>query len=189
MRQGPIPRAAVVLLAMVAGVSCTSQTAEDGSGDAMPHTTDSATTGLPTTKEESLRLPAGASCPVTKTAVDYELPSVLRGTKGSWYGEGELWVAIPTFVANSANGSYQLKHPWVTLDEQGEFTSDYGPPTVHAQRLDAGGNSDGFSGGYAATPKGFEFWPTGIDFPSTGCWQIVGAYGESTVRFVVRVRK
>jgi hypothetical protein len=113
------------------------------------------------------------------------LPPVLREAGGPWFGEDGLWASLPDWRANLVEGSYNLKHAWVTLDE-GRLTSRHGPPTVHAIRLDAPGRADASSGGYASADA-FEFWPTVVAFPATGCWMEVGILGDTVVRFVIRV--
>jgi hypothetical protein len=58
---------------------------------------------------------------------------------------------------------------------------------VRGERLDAAAPplAADVPAGYGA--EGFQ--PTGLTFPTTGCWQVVGSVGDASLEFVVRVVK
>ncbi|MQA84802.1 MAG: hypothetical protein GEV03_09310 [Streptosporangiales bacterium] len=146
---------------------------------------------------EGQRRPADASCPVTMPMDVARLPPVLaRSGDDVWYGEGGLWVGLSWVGAPGAAAPVRpdgggLKYPSVTLRD-GRHTEALGPPTVRARRLDAPGTARVSFGGYAdggidSIPR--YWWPTGIDFPDSGCWLVTEALGDDVVRFVVRVEE
>jgi hypothetical protein len=114
---------------------------------------------------------------------------VLRDAGGAWYGEDDLWASVPAVEAGPVrldDGTYRLKHAWITLDRDGHFTSRKGPPAFEGKRLDAPGEADGSSGGYASTDQ-LKWWPTAFDYPSAGCWAEIATLGETRVRLVLEV--
>lgn len=118
------------------------------------------------------------------------VPPVVARAGGDWYGKDDLWVSLWFARPDPANfahqgGSYSLKYGSVTLDN-GRLTSRFGPPAVHATRLDGPGTAKVGFGGYGYTSS-LQFWPTGIDFPEPGCWLVTSSLRKTIVRFVVRV--
>jgi hypothetical protein len=182
--------ASLVAIAVVAVVSCSSQTdraRSAGSGHPTGAVASRTPEGAP---GEPAGLPSGASCPVTVPMNATAVPPVVARAGGDWYGKDDLWVSVWFARPDPANfahkdGAYSLKFGSVTLDD-GELTSRFGPPVVQATRLDGPGTATvGFGGyGYTGTLK---FWPTGIDFSQPGCWAVTSSFRKTIVRFVVKV--
>jgi hypothetical protein len=54
------------------------------------------------------------------------------------------------------------------------------------QRLDAPGHGEGSVGGYATATEG-HWWPTGVGFSDTGCWQVTETVGGDSITYVVQI--
>lgn len=131
----------------------------------------------------------GATCPVTTPN-----GSMPEGQRGFNHGNGALWVALwwPSgeILGGTApdgsmaaiirpDGSIYAKTGWWRgisgrLSVEGERIDAYSPPL--RARV-----SDGYG------ERGFQ--PVGLTFPTEGCWRITGRLGDTTLTFVVRVRK
>src|SRR5215472_7347276 len=130
------------------------------------------------------RLPSGASCPVTVPMDATAVPPVVARAGGDWYGRDDLWVSLWFTRPDPANfahldGYFRLKYGSVTLDN-GKFTSWFGPPALHAKRLDGPGTARVGFGGYGYTGSVY-FWPTGIDFSEPGCWLVTSSLRKTIV--------
>jgi hypothetical protein len=131
---------------------------------------------------------AKRSCPVTS-------PNRQHPTKdaGFNHGNGSLWVALwphgklvaGTFPDGSSraeiksDGSIHAKLGWWRRVE--------GELTIRGRRLDAPAPPL-----RADIPQGYGvsgFQPTGIIFPTEGCWRVTGATGKATLSFVTLVVK
>jgi hypothetical protein len=182
---------AVVVAVAVAGASCSAPTGQPRRARTQQQTRTAASRapqGAPGTLAG--RLPSGASCPVTVPMDATAVPPVVARAGGDWYGKDDLWVSLWFARPDPANfahqdGFYSLKYGSVTLDN-GRFTSRFGPPAVHATRLDRPGTAKVGFGSYGYTSS-LQFWPTGIDFPEPGCWLVASSLRKTIVRFVVRV--
>jgi hypothetical protein len=109
------------------------------------------------------------------------------------HGNGALWTALPPGGIDKGgtpepDGSTSQKYPWWTVGTTGELT-------IRGRRVDAPApplraRSGARSGGgvpetpFAAVPGG-RFWPSGIYFPTEGCWQVTGRVGRTSLTFVV----
>lgn len=127
-------------------------------------------------------------CRETTPAAPTKLPRALRlpGDNDRWFGARELWTGLPTdYDAGRHKNGYVLKYPWVTVDNH-RTTSKFGPPAVHAKRIDGPGHAVGDFGGYATTHH-LDFWPSSIVFPSRGCWVVTGKLRTTVVRFILEV--
>lgn len=106
---------------------------------------------------------------------------------GANHGNGKVWtamwphnvlIATPDYIAE--DGSVVMKWPWWwrrTLGAELAITGrrlDGDAPPLTAYTLD----------GYEA---GFQ--PSGITFPTEGCWQVTGAVGDARLTFVTLVLK
>ena len=128
------------------------------------------------------------SCPVT-------VPNGRNGAApaGFNHGNGSLWVALwrrgelvaGTLPEGSSraeikpDGSVDAKLGW-WRDVEGELS-------IQGRRLDATAPPL-----RAAIPQGDGargFQPSGLTFPTEGCWQVTGSAGEATLRFVTLVVK
>lgn len=186
-------RAALVPVTCAALTGCSHLGTDPAAGDSSPSATARA-------DSQPRRPPASESCPVTAPTEAGHVPPVLTRLReggqdhGGWYGKRRLWVNVwwapVSRVPKGRSGGYPIKWGTFTLFD-GKFTSRFGPPTVRAERLDGPGTVRGSTGGYAhasdASGSTHEFWPTGIEFPSRGCWMITESVGGTVVRFVVRV--
>lgn len=133
--------------------------------------------GPPAAPTPTARAVAGA-CPVTPPPNPPLVPPRLSpetnvGTGAFWYGNDVLWLTL------SANGTmlrYDKAYIWRLLP---------GPLAVSGRRLDAPAGPlvanlpDGYgdTGGQAV----------GLDFPTTGCWEIAARVSGQELRFVVNV--
>lgn len=106
------------------------------------------------------------------------------------YGNGTLWtvlwpegmvLAYPDFV--HSDGSIHMKWPW--------FRAVAGPVTVDGRRLDAAAPPmpqvilQGPADGYGETG----FHPSGLIFPTEGCWEVTAKVADSALTFVTKVVK
>ena len=180
-----------IAVVAVAGVSCSAQT-DRAQRASTEHQTRAAASRSPEAAAGKLagRLPSGASCPVTVPMDATAVPPVVARAGGDWYGKDDLWVSLWFARPDPANfahqdGFYSLKYGSVTLDD-GKLTSRFGPPAVHATRLDGPGTAKVGFGGYGYTSS-LQFWPTGIDFSEPGCWLVTSSLRMTVVRFVVKV--
>ena len=126
-----------------------------------------------------------AACPTTRTAPRERVPEpVVRAIGGgSTYGNDALWVSIPTerdgsVRAVSAAEGLSVKFAWVRLSD--------GALSISTRRLDGQAPPAGVS-----VPEGYGaagFQPSGITFPSPGCWEVVGRVAGRELRFVAKVQ-
>lgn len=102
-----------------------------------------------------------------------------------WYGNGALWVEVPTRGVLPAERPYGA--PWAReWDTKLPWWRDIaGKLTITARRLD--GPSAGF---HAEVPNGYGttgFVPSSLMWPAPGCWQVTGAIPGRSLTFVTRV--
>jgi hypothetical protein len=166
-----------------------------GTGSTAAETPSSAlSTGLPTGSSMVESTPQPTTLPTLPPVAPDSCPVTIPNGSSppgvspdlSRHGNGALWVdlwpnnrilADPRFV--SSDGSISMKFPWwrgvpgkLTIEG---FRLDASAPPIEAQ----------VSPFYGET--GFQ--PSGILFPSEGCWQITGRVGEASLTFVTLVIK
>jgi hypothetical protein len=102
------------------------------------------------------------------------------------HGNGKLWtamwpynvvIATPPYI--DADGSVGMKWPW--------WRGVRGKLRITGHRLD--GDAPPLT---AAIPHGYSdtgFQPSGISFPTAGCWEVTGAVGDAKLTFVTLVLK
>jgi hypothetical protein len=105
---------------------------------------------------------------------------------GMNHGNGKLWTTMWPHNVLIASGDYiqpdgsvWMKWPW--------WRSVKGRLTVTGWRLDADGPPL-----TAEVPSGYGnrgFQPSGITFPTEGCWRVTGAVGTARLTFVTLVLK
>jgi hypothetical protein len=134
------------------------------------------------------------TCPITKPSDSpFVAPSPYRARSpvGSfWFGTDRLW----TIVRNDATWPRGEKTFWWRQDWLG-YKSDIPENealklTVIARRLDAPAPPPKIlkgQGGYTEDWK--SFLVGGIDFPTSGCWEISAHYEDDELTFVVWVAK
>ena len=121
------------------------------------------------------------SCPVT-------LPGDTAHLAGAYFNHGKdgLWTAVwpegtVTFRPggpghSNSDGSMSMKFPW--------WNSIEGFLTIEGRRLDAPGEMAPHSTDRLDYSG---FVPSGITFPSEGCWEITGTIGDASLTFVTLV--
>jgi hypothetical protein len=126
---------------------------------------------------------APGTCPLT-------LPNGSTPPGDQWagmnHGNGKLWtvfwahnVVIATQDVVEKNGSIGIKWPW--------WRGMEGELAILGHRLD--GNASRLR---ADIPSGYGasgFLPSGIYFPTEGCWEVAGAVGTAKLTFVTLVVK
>ncbi len=127
------------------------------------------------------------SCPVTQPPENRFIPSKpypeYPYPGEFWYGSDDLWTALPdnhTWPMGQKVFFWRYDYYW--LDEtEPELT-------VSAQRLDGEAPpATVFRATNGYNPETESFMLSGIEFPTSGCWEITGQYGEVSLTFVVWV--
>jgi hypothetical protein len=131
-----------------------------------------------------------ARCPVTQPIAHaapparMHAPAVLRTPDlPGWYGNAALWVGVPPhgiLPAERVPGTpfWGTKFPW--------WRAIPGTLTITARKLD--GPSAGF---HANVPTGYTtlgFAPSGLYWPSPGCWQVTGTVSHHSLSIVMSVQ-
>jgi LysM repeat protein len=121
-------------------------------------------------------------CPVTKP--NGSLPPGETNASEYYLGNGELWTSLwpdgKVLMEPSnqiANGSFSMKWGWVR--------GVSGPLSIEGRRLDADAEPL-----RADIPEGYGdtgFQVSGLIFPTTGCWEVTGRVGDSSLTFVTEV--
>jgi hypothetical protein len=130
------------------------------------------------------------TCPVTRPSSSVQVEGRPSGFN---YGNDNLgtllWPHGTLRAGKLANGgSYAtVKADGSIYAKLGWWRSTPGTLTIGGQRLDAAAPAL-----RADVPAGLAeagFQPSGITFPSIGCWKVEGHLGDATLAFVVRVVK
>ena len=154
----------------------------------------------PTATSEVVSKNPPASCPVTTPAGQDSLFSAPAPFSPSapwegffWFGSNGLWTALRTDgvwaeLPHNPDG-YTQKITWWS-----DFYSLPDEPepalVVIGRRLDADAPPLGFYGATNAMADDIgEAMPTGVDFPTLGCWEVRGEYKKTELVFVVWVRE
>jgi hypothetical protein len=135
--------------------------------------------------------PTQSACHVTvATRVARQGPSAA----GFDYGTGLLGVQLGWPNGTLPAGILADGGSWATVEDDGSIRAKVGwwrgvrgRLRVTGRRLDAPAPplEAHVPGGYG--PRGFQ--PTGLVFPTVGCWRVVGAVGDARLTFVVRVTR
>ena len=131
-----------------------------------------------------------ASAPATRGTCPLTLPNGRTppggNAAGMNHGNGKLWtamwphnvvIATPDYIER--DGSVGMKWPW--------WRGARGKLTIIGRRLD--GEAPPLA---AVIPSGYGtsgFQPSGISFPTEGCWKVTGAAGGAKLTFVTLILK
>lgn len=128
----------------------------------------------------------GFVCPVTEPNGSLPPGETVESTE--YLGNGELWTVlwpdgkvIMEQHNREADGSFSMKWGWVRAVT--------GALTIEGHRLDTDASADApplradIPDGYGDT--GFQV--SALIFPTTGCWEVTGRVGESSLTFVTEV--
>ena len=149
-------------------------------------------------QDHSTKAVVPGSCPVTKPADRPFLPPLPYKAKPSvgqfWFGTDRLWTTLPVSGMWSGLPHYTPNDPTfrqkIAFWRQGfdPHTEPRPNLTVTGRRVDAPTiplQSDGK--GIGAWTKDDQFIGTGVNFPTTGCWEITASYESDELTFVVWV--
>jgi hypothetical protein len=128
-------------------------------------------------------------CPVTRPSGSFHVVGAGSLNYGNQRLHTNLWPHGTLRAGRLPNGgSYAtVKHDGSIYAKLGWWRSAAGTLTISGERLD--GPAPPLR---ADVPAGYSdrgFQPTGITFPSIGCWRIEGHLAGATLAFVVRVVK
>jgi hypothetical protein len=138
-----------------------------------------------------------AACRVTEPTRSGVPSEVAKQRYGNVFGDGRLWVGawwtdggnldqVRSKGLADDEFPYTDKYPtWTVRD--GKVSAVAGAPQVTVKRLDGPGHGEGSVGGYATSTEGFHWWPTGVGFSDTGCWQVTETVGGDSVIYVVQI--
>jgi|SRR5215469_3956641 len=137
------------------------------------------------------------SCPVTKIDESFipPAPHPAKPFPGEfWFGTDRLWTALPVAGMWSGLPHYTAKDPTFRqkLPYWREGYNPHSEPqpnlTVSGKRIDSKApplQTDGKGNGVWTDHD--ELIMTGINFPTTGCWQITGRFDDDELTFVIWV--
>jgi hypothetical protein len=102
-----------------------------------------------------------------------------------WYGNQALWAGVPpggVLPAQRDPGTreWSTKFPWWRVLP--------GNLTITARRLDGPGPGAGFRGEVPGGYGSSGFVPSGLVWPSPGCWQVTGTVARHSLTIVMRVQ-
>jgi len=138
------------------------------------------------------------TCPVTKPATQPFVPPPPNPAKLSgrqfWFGTDRLWTSLPKTGAWIGLGHYTPRDP--TFRQKLTFwRQGFDPHAATEAKLSVSGwrtdslapplQTDG--PGVPSWTADDQFFMTGINFPTTGCWEITGRYEDVKLTFVVWV--
>jgi hypothetical protein len=149
--------------------------------------------------QDKQKIPAAPeTCSVTKPASQPFVPPPPYPAKphrgGFWFGTDRLWTALPVSGTWSGLPHYTADDPTFRQKlffwRQGYDTHTKPRPnlTVSGRRIDSPAGplqTDGKGNG--SWTEDDQFIVTGINFPTTGCWEITGRYENDELTFVVWV--
>jgi hypothetical protein len=138
-------------------------------------------------------LPAAAvaaPCAETAPTPPPERPPALAANTSNWYGQGDLWVALPDYPPVPQGDALVLKFPMVTLVD-GLPTASRGVRPYGGDGGCAAGEAPGQVSGFAQAfgTTDLSFWPASVAFPSPGCWTVTGLLAAESVQFTLSVEE
>jgi len=137
-----------------------------------------------------------ANCPITRVgSPPFSPPAPYPETAPPgtfWYGTEGLWTMLRVDgtwqrLPHNANGFRQKVFWWHPgFDGRTEQKPEL---TVMGRRLNGEGSFTRLPPATNASNAGFGGWTilTGIDVPTTGCWELTGSYRGNTLTFVVSI--
>jgi hypothetical protein len=105
---------------------------------------------------------------------------------GMNHGNGRMWTAMWPHNVLIASGSYILRNGSVGT-KWGWWRSTPGRLVITGRRLD--GDAPPLEAGVPSGYGQMGFQPSGIVFPTEGCWEVTGSVGAVQLRFVTLVLK
>jgi len=131
-----------------------------------------------------------AQTPAKAPACNVTLPGGMDRVQGSFYGTKELAFSEPwpngTVVFKPGgpgfvltDGSLSMKFAW--------HRGVRGALTIDGRRLD--GPAPPLRAQIPAGYGDIGFQPTGLNFPTPGCWEVTGHVGAASLTFITRVVK
>jgi len=132
----------------------------------------------------ALALPAAtpaASCPAT--IPNGEMPPGAEPWNG-WHRQGDLWTSL------QLNGVYNISRAFVLPNGTYEWTMNWwrgasGTLAVSGRRVDGPAPALGVVAPDMQTDSGYQ--PAVLFFPTTGCWQVMGTLGQTSVTVTMLV--
>jgi hypothetical protein len=149
-----------------------------------------ATDTQPVVEKKTSATALATSVPATKGTCPLTLPNGITPPDGKAagmnHGNGKIWtamwphnvvIATPDYI--EADGSVGMKWPW--------WRGVKGKLKISGRRLDgkAPPVTPYLPDGYGRS--GFQ--PSGISFPTEGCWEVTGAVGDAKLTFVTLILK
>lgn len=143
----------------------------------------------------ALAAPAQESCPVTQPPDPRFVPPApypeSLNAATFWYGSNALWTALPengewSDLPHNAEGYTQKIFWW----REGYSWQEEPEPqlTVTGQRLDASAPPLNVSRATNAFAEDIQSaMLVGVDFPTLGCWEITGQYGEQELSVIILI--
>lgn len=146
-------------------------------------------------------VPATQACPITPPTSSTVPASVAKQVTDGVFGHGNLWLRawwdnpqsleqVRSKDLGDSKYPYQEKYPTWTLKD-GTVTDTAGAPRVTVKAVNGHGRGTGTTGGYASAGLDdgttANWWPTGVSFPTVGCWQVTESVSNETISYIVQI--
>lgn len=118
-----------------------------------------------------------------------DLPDTMQEADGNfvWVGNGKLAARVPRDGLWTAMGpQYNYRDKWWWWKEEYRAKVDAPNLVITATRLDQPSQVVVRNATNAYGP-GWDAMLVGMEFPSPGCWEVVGRYHDEELRFVFKV--
>jgi hypothetical protein len=204
MRQGPsllVGLAAAAVVVVLLGVFAFGRFGSSGPGRGSGGSSASGpvSTGSPPSGASTGRSPSASispvPCNVTLPKPVYVPPKPTLLTPpayydSDWYGSARLWTMLDRQGESWSGWVYPPPYPQKTF----WWSADWNPTeepmpaiTVTGKRLDRPGSFVYGPGTNASADWGSTAMLVGVDFPTTGCWELTARYRGATLSYVAEV--